>query len=174
MIEMSTAEWLTLTLAVVGFVFGIIGWLFNRLLHQHSQLAKERKLANDELQKQRDHHEATVFVHLAEKIEGLVNQITSLFSGQREIHEEFKKVYSQINKNHAEIKAENALVFAAQREQVIRCAEREKILSEVKEVQKEHIAKFGKEITNLKVHPPMRAVDVSPLACEAKFKGETE
>ena len=89
-------EIISVVLGVTTIILAVVGWLFNSLLHQRNQFAKEKAELHEEIEDQKDKAEQSAFLSIAEKLEGLVIQVTDLFSGQREINADISHIREEV------------------------------------------------------------------------------
>ena len=89
-------EIISVVLGVTTIILAVVGWLFNRLLNQRNQFAKEKAELHEAIENQKDKAEQSAFLSIAEKIEGLVLQVTDLFSGQREINADISHIREEV------------------------------------------------------------------------------
>ena len=89
-------EIISVVLGITTIILAVVGWLFNRLLNQRNRFAKEKADLREEIESQKDRAEQSAFLSIAEKIEGLVLQVTDLFSGQREINADISHIREEV------------------------------------------------------------------------------
>jgi len=110
-------EIVMLVSSMVMFLFGIVGWLFNRLVNQHKELSRMKDQHQVQLDLQRAAIENSKFDRMLDRLDDLVTQIKVLFL-KHDDHENKLATQSAAISRHDRIIAE----------QHTRCTEREKAL----------------------------------------------
>lgn len=127
-------------LLIISLGFGLLLWMANRLLNQHKDFNKEKKILLADIDGRKEKAEETALIGIAEKIEGLVKQVTDLFSGQREMNADMSKIKERVGTTEKRLKSTNDVIVIIKEEnnviskkqgvQEARCIEREKAMAD--------------------------------------------
>ncbi len=151
--NLTTTEVISIAFGMSTIGFTVVGWGFNRLLNQRKDFTAEKKELHRELEAQKEKAEESVLTNIGEKIEGLLVQVTSLFSGQREINADISAVKEgmgtvekRMGELHQRMSKNDVRVTDIEKKMSghhVRCNEREKVVLDLKSKQDKGLEKLN-------------------------------